>query len=85
MVKEYALCAADGVCQGCEEDAPFVNENGEPFLEVHHLYRRSDDGPDDPDNVIAICPNCHRRVHYGKNGEAFNQELIAKVEGNGDQ
>lgn len=39
---------ADGVCQGCEENAPFVNKRSEPFLEVHHLTRRNDGGPDDP-------------------------------------
>ncbi|MFC1652495.1 HNH endonuclease [Planctomycetota bacterium] len=35
------------------------------FLEVHHLFRLADDGPDIPDNVAAICPNCHRELHYG--------------------
>ncbi|WP_459808533.1 HNH endonuclease [Halopiger thermotolerans] len=77
-VKEYALRTADGVCQGCEETAPFIGRDGNPFLEVHHLYRRSDGGPDHPDNVIALCPNCHRRVHYGEDGDEFNQELIEK-------
>lgn len=78
VVREFALRAADGVCQGCGEDAPFIDEDGEPFLEVHHLFRRSDGGPDHPDNVIALCPNCHRRVHYGEDGEKFNQELITE-------
>lgn len=79
VVREYALRSADGVCQGCGEDAPFVDDNEEPFLEVHHLYRRSDGGPDDPNNVIALCPNCHRRVHHGKDGDKFNQGLIDRV------
>jgi len=76
VVKEYALRVADGVCQGCGEEAPFLGTDGEPFLEVHHLYRRSDGGADHPDNVIALCPNCHRRVHYGQDGNRFNQQLI---------
>lgn len=76
VVKEYALRVASGTCQGCKEDAPFVDTNNEPFLEVHHLHRRSDGGADHPDNVIALCPNCHRRVHYGQDGDRFNQELI---------
>lgn len=79
VVREFALRVADGVCQGCENDAPFLNENGEPFLEVHHLTRRSDGGPDDPENVIALCPNCHRRVHEGRDGDAFNRRLKDKV------
>jgi 5-methylcytosine-specific restriction protein A len=80
IVRRYALREADGVCQGCGEDAPFTGKDGEPFLEVHHLYRRADGGADDPDNVVALCPNCHRRRHYGEDGDEFNQQLIAEKE-----
>lgn len=80
VVREYVLRAADGVCQGCGEDAPFVGEDGEPYLEVHHLHRRSDGGADHPDNVVALCPNCQRWVHYGEDGEEFNRELIEVTE-----
>lgn len=80
IVRQYALRVADGVCQGCGEDAPFQNKNGEPFLEVHHLHRRSDGGADHPDNVIALCPNCHRRIHHGQDGKEFNQTLIEEAE-----
>ncbi|WP_242401925.1 HNH endonuclease [Halorhabdus tiamatea] len=76
IVKQYALRVADGVCQGGGDEAPFLDEDGEPFLEVHYLHRRSDGGADHPDNVVALCPNCHRRVHYEQNGDAFNQQLI---------
>jgi 5-methylcytosine-specific restriction protein A len=30
--------------------------------------------------VIAVCPNCHRRVHYGEDGDAFNNDLIETAE-----
>ena len=80
VVRKYALRVADGVCQGCGDDAPFLTDDGEPFLEVHHLRRRSDGGVDHPKNVIALCPNCHRRVHHGRNGDEFNQDLIDKAE-----
>ncbi|THE64894.1 HNH endonuclease [Salinadaptatus halalkaliphilus] len=72
----YWVLRADGVCQGCDEPAPFTDTDGEPFLEVHHLQRRSDGGPDHPDNVVALCPNCHRRVHHGPDGEAFDRALL---------
>jgi len=80
FVREFALRMANGVCQGCKEKAPFVDKQGQPFLEVHHLTRQSDGGADDPENVIAICPNCHRRVHQGQDGDEFNRELRNKVE-----
>ena len=36
-----------------------------PYLEVHHKIRLSDGGEDTIDNVVALCPNCHRKAHYG--------------------
>jgi len=80
VTKQFALRSADGVCQGCGEDAPFMDKHGNPFLEVHHLHRLSDGGPDNPENVIALCPNCHRRRHRGRDGDEFNQRLIGKAE-----
>jgi 5-methylcytosine-specific restriction protein A len=78
--KQFALKSAEGVCQGCGEDAPFKSKNGDPYLEVHHLHRLSDGGPDKPENVIALCPNCHKRRHRGRDGDEFNERLIEKAE-----
>ncbi|MFA9427055.1 HNH endonuclease [Natronorubrum sp. A-ect3] len=66
LVKQYAKEWANGTCQGCGNPASFEDQHGESFLEVHHVHRLSDGGPDEPENVIAICPNCHRRAHHGK-------------------
>jgi 5-methylcytosine-specific restriction protein A len=74
-VRNYALEWADGVCQGCGDEAPFVTVSGDEYLEVHHVFRLGDGGPDHPDAVIALCPNCHREVYHGRRGGQFNQEL----------
>ena len=47
-IAEYAKLRADGFCQLCEEKAPFYTKNNKPYLE---------------DNVVALCPNCHRKMH----------------------
>ncbi len=61
-----ALIRADGVCEKCRSPAPFKRKKDEtPYLEVHHKVRLSDDGEDSMENVIALCPNCHREAHYG--------------------
>ena len=78
-IKLYALCRAQRHCEGCGNPAPFVRSNGEPYLEVHHTDRRADQGPDHPEKVIALCPNCHRRTEYGADAESFNQSLIRKL------
>ncbi len=70
---------ANGVCEGCGEHAPFLDRDGHPYLEPHHLTRVADGGPDREDHVIAICPNCHRRVHSGADGLEFNDELRRRL------
>lgn len=47
----------------CGEEAPFHDKNDEPYLEEHHVKRLADGGSDTMDNVVAICPNCHRKMH----------------------
>ncbi len=61
-----ALLRADGACEVCKNSAPFARvSDGTPFLEVHHIKSLADGGEDTMDNVIALCPNCHREKHYG--------------------
>ena len=74
-VRSYVLARAAGHCEGCKAPAPFTRKNGCPYLEPHHIRRLSDGGPDDPSYVIGLCPNCHRRVHAGSDGETYNAKL----------
>lgn len=58
---------AKGICERCLNKAPFIKDNGEPYLEVHHIKPLSEGGFDIINNCLALCPNCHRHAHYGKN------------------
>jgi 5-methylcytosine-specific restriction protein A len=61
-----ALFRSKGICDRCKKEAPFVRKkNGQPYLEVHHLKPLSQGGADDLSNVISLCPNCHRELHFG--------------------
>lgn len=62
--------SAKGVCQSCGERA-FKTSGGDWFLEVHHKKWLREGGPDVEDNLIALCPNCHRQEHFGKNRKFF--------------
>jgi len=79
QIRRYAKLRARGICEGCGTQAPFVSQDGTPFLEVHHLVRLADDGPDTPENVAALCPNCHRRVHHGSDRLAFNAGIAKSI------
>lgn len=81
-VKDYVMARADGVCEMCDNPAPFTSESGDPYLQAHHIHELSEGGSDSPDNVAAICPNCHYEIHHGKNGEKQNQQLSKQMVGN---
>lgn len=78
-VKQYALIRADGHCEACGKPAPFKTIEGQPFLEVHHIRRLSDGGPDHPSWVAAVCPNCHRRAHFSNDYNDFNNQIRNKI------
>ncbi len=54
---------AKGICQLCQKAAPFQDKDGNPYLESHHIEWLSRGGKDRLDNVIALCPNCHKKMH----------------------
>lgn len=60
---------ANQQCEWCEEplDAP----------EVHHIQPRSEGGPNDPENLIVLCPNCHNKADSGL---ISRSQLTAKLE-----
>jgi len=63
FVAEYAKRRANGVCQLCGQKAPFSNREGNPYLECHHIEWISEGGSDTIKNTVALCPNCHRKMH----------------------
>lgn len=62
-VAEHAKRAAKGVCDLCLSPAPFINGDGQPYLETHHIEWLAKGGSDTIDNTVALCPNCHRKMH----------------------
>lgn len=78
-MRRYALLRSLGRCEACGVPAPFVDERGHGFLEVHHITRLADDGLDEPENIAAVCPNCHRRAHYSVDRGDFRNRLLTAV------
>ncbi len=76
-VAAFVLARAGSRCEACQQKAPFERDDGRPFLEVHHLRHLASGGPDTVANTIAVCPNCHRRLHFGVNRESLTSKLLA--------
>ena len=79
QLRAYVRERAGGTCESCGRKAPFVDRSNRPFLEVHHILQLAHDGLNSPRNVIGVCPNCHRRAHFGLDMDRFQQDLKALV------
>ena len=78
-VQAFVRQEAAGTCELCQEPAPFVGDDGLPFLEVHHVVALADHGPDTVENAAALCPNCHRRLHHGRDRVKARARLYSQV------
>ncbi|CAM4313023.1 HNH endonuclease [Erysipelothrix aquatica] len=62
-ISEYVKRISKGVCGLCDNFAPFNDKNGHPYLHSHHIEYLSNGGLDVIENCIAVCPNCHEKIH----------------------
>ena len=86
--REIVIALARGKCRLCKADAaswasrvPISASKEElesirdSFLDAAHIIARRDSGPMTPDNLRALCPNCHRVV------DRLSKERRAKLLG----
>ena len=75
-VRRGALARAVGRCELCGEPG-FEMTTGALYLETHHIVPLSEGGPDHLSNVVAVCPNDHRRAHFGRDRDEIARRLAA--------
>ena len=77
--RRKVILNANGECQLCGTKAPFQDRDGIPYLEVHHIRPFEDGGSDNMDNLIVLCPNCHRKINLNPSPEdKMKIESLAK-------
>jgi len=65
------LNAASGCCLDSSHLTFTSRLTGKPFLEAHHVIpvnatpRFPGKNLDETDNIVALCPSCHRQIHHG--------------------
>jgi 5-methylcytosine-specific restriction enzyme A len=75
--KTTAIKAIKAASYRCEIDSThrtFNTSGGTPYIEAHHIVPISQQSIlgvnlDVPANIVALCPNCHRAVHYSEKSE----------------
>jgi len=78
-VKAWILQQSKGLCEKCGVNAPFLVNGGSPYLEVHHVIPLSLSGADTTSNCVALCPNCHRELHFSENAKELIEELYINI------
>lgn len=75
-VVAYILKLAKGKCELCQNQAPFITPKGNPFLEIHHMKPLSQRGSDTISNTVALCPNCHKSLHFSSDKNLLTRKLF---------
>ena len=78
---------ADYKCEGNFQHETFLSKRtGKQFMEGHHLipvgfqidiWNKYGVNVDCVENIVSLCPNCHRAIHYGN--DLIKSELINKL------
>lgn len=76
-LRRYAIQRANGRCQLCGSPAPFLDSEGNPYLEVHHVIPIREYGTDSINNLVALCPNCNRKMQF--NPTAADKRKLKKL------
>lgn len=77
---KQALKNANFKCEFDGRHYTFLTDKGVPYMEGHHLipctasnaerfWSENKRNIDCPENIICLCPTCHRRIHFGSKDE----------------
>lgn len=76
--RRAVLLRSGGACEnpGCTGQARDSTDSGDPILEIDHIHDLALGGPDDPVQMVALCPNCHAIKTRGRTREELRQVLL---------
>jgi hypothetical protein len=66
----------DGACQICGTTNRIETDSGGYYTEGHHLIPLGERGYDSLDNVVILCPLCHKKLHYSRDREILRERII---------
>jgi 5-methylcytosine-specific restriction enzyme A len=76
--RRAVLLRSEGHCESsrCTGEPQDITDAGHPILEVDHIQDLAKGGPDHPEQMIALCPNCHAIKTRGRTRERLRHELF---------
>jgi 5-methylcytosine-specific restriction enzyme A len=75
------LLRSEGHCESprCTGEIQDRTDKGTAILEVDHIHDLALGGPDDPSQMIALCPNCHAAKTRGSTRHDLKKALLAEA------
>jgi 5-methylcytosine-specific restriction protein A len=76
--RRAVLMRSTGKCENplCTGQAQDLTDSGDPILEIDHIHDLALGGPNDPGQMIALCPNCHAVKTRGRTREQLRDLLF---------
>jgi len=76
--RRAVLLRSEGHCENpsCTGEPQDITDAGRPILDVDHIQDLAKGGPDQPEQMIALCPNCHAIKTRGRSREQLRDELF---------
>lgn len=87
IIGKIAIQKANYLCENMNDHSTFIsNTTKKQYMEAHHLipisyqeemWNRFGVNIDCVENIVSLCPNCHRAIHYAIKGH--KSEIISKM------
>ena len=67
-------------CSACKTTQTYIHKNtGKQYFEYHHVISLGKNHElDDEDNIVKLCPNCHKSLKRGSSPEYEQKQVILK-------
>jgi 5-methylcytosine-specific restriction protein A len=77
--REAVILRSEGFCENpsCLGHSLERTDAGAPILDVDHVKDLARGGPDVPEAMIALCPNCHALKTRGRDRSELQKKLLA--------
>lgn len=85
QIANNAILKCGCVCEFDTNHDLFFKSDDSKYIEVHHLIpmnaQKDFSVPlDREENIVCLCPTCHREIHFGKNKDMMIKTLLSRRE-----
>ncbi|MDD3138858.1 MAG: hypothetical protein PHX08_07800 [Lachnospiraceae bacterium] len=83
ITRSAAIETANFTCEVCGAKTTFTDKNGNQYFEAHYLIPLEqreltlDYSTDVQADAICLCPNCHKKIHYGADKD--REEMVVDL------